>query len=30
MRYFSCFSENSYADDLSQIDWDSVFGAQND
>ena len=30
MRDFSSFSENSFADELSQIDWDSVSGAQND
>ena len=30
MRDFSHFSENSFADELSQIDWDSVSGAQND
>ena len=29
MRDFSSFSENSFADELSQIDWDSVSGAQN-
>ena len=27
MRDFSSFSENSFADELSQIDWDSVSGA---
>ena len=30
MRDSSHFSENSFADELSQIDWDSVSGAQND
>ena len=30
MRDYSSFSENSFADELSQIDWDSVSGAQND
>ena len=30
MRDFSSFSENSFADELSQIDWDSVSGVQND
>ena len=29
MRDFSHFSENSFADELSQINWDSVSGAQN-
>ena len=30
VRDFSHFSENSFADELSQVDWDSVSGAQND
>ena len=30
MRDSSHFSENSFADELSQIDWDSLSGAQND